>query len=335
MLSSMDAPARTPDHADAVDPAGRGATDTAPPGPLSAAPPLDPRRVLILRTVARAGSISAGARALGWTQPAVSQHLQALERAARTTLLLRHAGGVTLTEAGRAVVAHADAVAAHLDAAAQEVAELTALATGTVRLAAFPSALAILVPGALARLAQRTGVEVRLVEAEPPEATGLVRAGDVDLALTFGYAESARTPPDLRAVALGDDPVDVVLPAGHAAADDADLALADLAGEDWVAGCVRCREHLVASAAAAGFAPRIRHETDDYVVVQAIVAQGLAVSVLPRTALRVYRNPGVVTRTVPGLGVRTLHAVHRPGSDRVPAVAAVLTALREASGAPV
>lgn len=295
-------------------------------------PDLDPRRLLILRAVARAGSISAGARALGWTQPAVSQHMAALERAARTPLLLRHSGGVTLTEAGRAAVGHADALAAHLDAAAREVADLAAARAGTVRLAAFPSALATVVPAALARLARTSGVEVRLVEAEPPEATALVREGDVDVALTFGYPEApgAGTDPgpDLREVPLGTDPVELVLPADHPLAAAPGLGLADLARDDWVAGCVRCREHLVASAGGAGFAPRIRHETDDYVVVQALVAQGLAVSVLPRTALRAYRHPGVVTRAVPGLAGRTLHALHRPGVERVPAVAVLLAALR-------
>lgn len=291
-------------------------------------PALDPRRLLILRTVAQAGSMSAGARALGWTQPAVSQHLQALERSARTPLLLRHSGGVTLTEAGRAAVLHADAIAAHLDAAARELGELAALGAGSVRLAAFPSALAVLVPPALERLAATTGVEVRLVEAEPPEAVELVRSGDVDVALTFGYAEAPGVPSDLRGVELGVDPVDVVLPAAHPAAGEASLRLADLADDDWVAGCVRCREHLVAAAAAEGFAPRVRHETDDYVVVQQIVARGLAVAALPRTALAAYRHPGVETRAVAGLDGRSLHAVHRPGVERVPAVAALLGALR-------
>ncbi|MGC5165608.1 LysR family transcriptional regulator [Luteimicrobium sp. DT211] len=296
----------------------------APDGPS----PLDPRRLLILRAVAQAGSISAGARALGWTQPAVSQHLQALERSARTPLVLRHSGGVTLTEAGRAAVVHADAIAAHLDAAAREVGELAALGAGTVRLAAFPSALAVLVPPALERLATATGVEVRLVEAEPPEAVELVRAGEVDVALTFGYAESPGVPADLEGLALGVDPVDVVLPAAHPAADRSALRLVDLADDDWVAGCVRCREHLVASAAAAGFVPRVRHETDDYVVVQQLVARGLAVAALPRTALEAYRHPDVTTRAVEGLDGRSLHAVHRAGVERVPAVAALLGALR-------
>ncbi|GMA24038.1 LysR family transcriptional regulator [Luteimicrobium album] len=289
---------------------------------------LDPRRLLILRAVAQAGSMSAGARALGWTQPAVSQHLQALERSARTPLLLRHSGGVTLTEAGRAAIVHADAIAAHLDAASREVAELAALGAGTVRLAAFPSALAVLVPPALERLAATSGVEVRLVEAEPPEAVELVRSGDVDVALTFGYAESPGVPSDLRGVGLGTDPVDVVLPTTHPAADRGDLRLADLADDDWVAGCVRCREHLVACAATEGFTPRVRHETDDYVVVQQLVARGLAVAALPRTALAAYRHPDVATRTVEGLGARSLHAAHRAGVERVPAVSALLGALR-------
>ncbi|HEY0952622.1 LysR family transcriptional regulator, partial [Nocardioides sp.] len=72
---------------------------------------LDPRRVLIFRAVARAGSISAAARELGWTQPAVSQHLARLEREAGGPLLLRGASGVRLTEAGTALLRRADAVA--------------------------------------------------------------------------------------------------------------------------------------------------------------------------------------------------------------------------------
>ena len=85
---------------------------------------MDPRRLLIFREVARAGSISAAARALGWTQPAVSQHLRALERSCGCTLLLRGAGGVELTEPGRVLLMRADAVAAELHMAGEELADL-------------------------------------------------------------------------------------------------------------------------------------------------------------------------------------------------------------------
>src|SRR5215212_637093 len=93
---------------------------------------MDPRRLLIFRAVARAGSISAAARELGWTQPAVSQHVRALERAAGCALLLRGAGGVELTEPGRVLLARADAVAGQLHMAEEELADLTELRRGRV-----------------------------------------------------------------------------------------------------------------------------------------------------------------------------------------------------------
>ena len=105
---------------------------------------MDPKRLLIFRTVAREGSISAAARELGWTQPAVSQHLRALERSAGCALLLRGAGGVELTEPGRVLLARADALAVQLHMAEEELADLTALRRGRVRLAAYPSAAATL-----------------------------------------------------------------------------------------------------------------------------------------------------------------------------------------------
>lgn len=284
---------------------------------------MDPRRVLIFRTVVRAGSISGGARELGWTQPAVSQHLRTLERSVGTPLLVRGAGGVTPTQAGAALLAHADAMAAHLDAAAGEVADLASARSGTARLASFPSGSAVLVPRALAHLATAyPGVDVRLTEAEPPEAIDLVRAGEVDVALVFGYDEQ-RADDALVHVPLADDPVRLVQPAGSTAVKD----LAKLADRPWVAGCERCRRHLVACCEQAGFTPTIRHVTDDYVVVQSLVALGLAVSVLPETALTAFRHPAVVVGDVPGLGSRRIDVVHRRGMDRVPAVAALVAAL--------
>ena len=85
---------------------------------------MDPRRLLVFREVARAGSLTAAARALGWTQPAVSQHLAALERSVALPLVLRGPTGTTLTEAGEVLLRRADAVAAELHAAGEELAAL-------------------------------------------------------------------------------------------------------------------------------------------------------------------------------------------------------------------
>lgn len=289
---------------------------------------LDPRRVLIFRSVARAGSISAAARDLGWTQPAVSQHLARLERDVGAPLLLRGASGVRLTEAGTALLRRADVIAAELHAAGEELADLAQLRGGRVRLVAHPSAAATLVPSALGALARdRPGLEVRLEEAEPPEAIAAVLAGDADLALVFGYGGPPEGLGGLEWRPLLEEPVHLVLP--ERAPDVHDLA--ELAGAEWIGGCLRCRAHLVDCCAAAGFEPAVRYVTDDYVVVQNLVAAGLGVSVLPASALDAHRAPGVRTLPLPELGRRRVGLVFRPGADGVPATAAVAAALARAA----
>ncbi|CAB4704075.1 MAG: LysR family transcriptional regulator [Actinobacteria bacterium] len=289
---------------------------------------MDPRRLLIFREVARAGSISAAARALGWTQPAVSQHLRALERETGCALLLRGAGGVELTEPGRALLTRADAVAAHLHMAEQEMAALTTLQRGTVRLAAFPSAAATLVPRAVAGLRRRhPDLDVTLAEAEPPEAVALLEEGAVDLALVFGYDDEPVGPAGLVWLPLGEEPVHLVLPPDHRLAQRRAVAPADLAEEPWVVGCPRCREHAVLVCAGAGFEPQVRHVSDDYVVVQNLVAVGLGVALLPRSALEAYRHPQVVVRESAAWGTRTFGVLHREGAPAVPATAAALREL--------
>ncbi|CAI9412252.1 LysR family transcriptional regulator [Nocardioides sp. T2.26MG-1] len=290
--------------------------------------PLDPRRVLIFRAVARAGSISAAARDLGWTQPAVSQHLARLERDVGGALLLRGAAGVRLTEAGTALLRRADVVAAELHAAGEELADLAELRGGRVRLVAHPSAAATLVPSALGVLAlDRPGLEVRLEEAEPPEAMAAVLAGDADLALVFGYGGPPEGLGLLEWQPVLEESVHLVLPEQAPPV----AGLADLAGAEWIGGCVRCRAHLVDCCTAAGFAPAIRHVTDDYVVVQNLVAAGLGVSVLPASALAAHRASGVRTHELPELGRRRVGIVHRPGALAVPATAAVAAALAHAA----
>ncbi|GGF57810.1 LysR family transcriptional regulator [Marmoricola endophyticus] len=293
---------------------------------------LDPRRLLIFRRVAREGSITGAARALGWTQPAVSQHLAHLERDAGTRLLLRGPGGVRLTQAGSTLLARADAVAGELHAAREELASLTTLGTGRVRLRAFPSAAATLVSDAVAALGERhPAVEVALVAAEPPEATAAVRAGDADLAVVFGYDGPPPALGQLRWHELDREPVHLVVHPEHPSAGARRGDLARLADERWIAGCVRCREHLVDCCTAAGFAPLITHETDDYVVVQNLVARGLGVTALPASALTAYRHPGVVLVDAPALGSRHVGLVHRPGAETVPATAALIRELGRVS----
>src|SRR3954470_18700708 len=127
---------------------------------------LDVRRLQTLRAVAREGSLSAAARALGYTQPAVSHHIARLEEEVGTALLTRVGRGVELTDAGHALTEHADAVLARLGAAEEEVAAIAGLRAGRVRIAAFPSGSATLMAGALTRLrAAHPGLEGSVSEA--------------------------------------------------------------------------------------------------------------------------------------------------------------------------
>lgn len=289
---------------------------------------MDVRRLLIFREVARAGSITGAARELGWTQPAVSQHLRALERSVGVPLLLRGSGGVELTEPGRLLLDRADQVALQLHLADEELADVTALRRGRARLAAYPSAAATLVPRAVAGLQERhPDVDVELTEVEPPEALGLIESGDVDVALVFGYDGDPAADRGLVWRPIATEPVALVLGAGHPLADRKRLTLAQVKDEPWIVGCDRCRAHAVALCAAAGFAPSVRHVSDDYVVVQNLVAVGLGVTLLPHSALEAYRHPGVVAREHASFGTRTYGIVHRPGAERVPATAALIREL--------
>lgn len=301
----------------------------APPAGLDA---LDVGALRMVQAVAEHGTLTAAAASLGVSQPAVSQHLRRLERRLGTALLDRSGRSVRLTEAGRVLARHGATVTAALHAAASEVGALAGLRAGVVRLVAFPSACASLVPHALADLRRHhPGLSVTLVEAEPPESITLLTSGDADVVLTFAYEPDA--PRDDRLVhrRLLDDPTLVALPVDHPAATGP-LALADLAHETWIAGCPRCRGHLLTAGRAAGFEPRIAYATDDYPAVLGLVAAGLGVAVLPGlvrgTAAGV---PGVVLRPAAGTSHRHVHAVTTPDLLRVPAVAAVVDALARAA----
>jgi DNA-binding transcriptional LysR family regulator len=290
---------------------------------------LDPRRVLIFRTVVRNGTIGGGARELGWTQPAVSQHLAALEKEVGTQLLLRSSSGVTPTEAGQRLFTHAESIAASLHAAEEELVEITSLRRGRVRFATFPSAAAVLLPPALERMSlDAAKVDVSFAELEPPDAIDRLVANDLDLALVFRYAGTdVEAEGTLEWTPVMEDRVLAVLPQDHPRAQDPDLTFADLRKEEWIAGCERCRANLLDNARTAGFRPRIRHSTDDATVVQRLVQHGGGIALLPEIAIEAAPCTDVVVRSLPDLQERTIGLVHRPGAAAIPAVAALRDAL--------
>src|SRR3954449_1288348 len=310
---------------------------------------LDVRRMRVLREVARRGSFSAAAESLAYTQSAVSQQIAALEREAGTRLVERNARGVRLTDAGRALVEHTDVILARL---ADAEAELEAIAGlrggrlrlprvsraagrrgGPLRLAAFPSAGATIMPEAIARFrARHPAVELTLEPADPEPALVGLRAGDADLILDI--TGSFRPPRDdgIERVHLLDDPMYVALPQGHPLAHKRNLKLEELADESWILGTTgSCPDASIFlhSCQLAGFEPHVTFNSDDYFAIQGFVAAGVGASFIPDLALITVRDDIVVRSLGPRPPVRIIWAAALKDSYASPARQAMIHVLAE------
>ncbi|HEY1276262.1 MAG TPA: LysR family transcriptional regulator [Thermoleophilaceae bacterium] len=301
---------------------------------------LDVKQLRVLKEVAAQGSFSAAAEALNYTQPAISQQIAALERKAGAPLVDRTSRGVYLTEAGRALVEHADAVLTRLAAAEAELEAMAGVRGGQVRLASFPTAGASVMPPAVALFSVRhPGVELSLVEAEPEESSQMLKAGELELALVFEYRDFAQPEferlydgIELRQLLI--DPMYVALARDHPCARKQRLRLADLAGDTWIQNDCSgaCGRMHLSACQAAGFDPRIGFESDDYNVVQGLVAAGVGVSLLPALALTNLREDIVVRSLGRGAPARRIAAATVAGRYRSPATEAMLDILDEVAG---
>jgi DNA-binding transcriptional LysR family regulator len=287
---------------------------------------MDPRRLLTFREVAHRGSFSRAGEVLALTQPAVSQQVSALERQLGVRLLDRGPGGPTPTEAGALLLAHADAVADRLAQATSQVAELAATERETLRVGAFPSALASVVPTAIKRLRDaEPDIQVEAIEASGVELGAMVAAGTLHAAMCFqDAAQPPRRPEGTERHELGREAMLAVLTQDHPLAGRATLAIAELADETWTAPS---RDHLIYRACVeAGFEPRIVFVTRDVLAARGIVASGLAVTLMPE--LLAAGLPGVAMVPLDGpQPYRSLYAL-TPAAGVRPAALAFLEALQ-------
>jgi DNA-binding transcriptional LysR family regulator len=256
--------------------------------------PMDPRRLLTFREVARLGSFSRAGEALALTQPAVSQQISALERQLGVRLLERGPGGPTPTEAGALLLAHADAVADRLAQADRQVAELSAADRETLRIGSFPSALASVIPVAIARLRElRPEVQVEATEASGEELGEAVAAGTLHAAVCFQDAEAPpRRPEGTERHELGAERMHAVTAPDHPLAGRESITLRELEGETWTAPS---RDSLIyRSCVAAGFEPRIAFVTRDVLAARGIVRAGLGVTLMPELVSGLFDDIAVV-----------------------------------------
>src|SRR6476646_2643326 len=295
---------------------------------------LDVRRLRVLHAVSAYGSVTAAAASLGYSAPAVSQQLAALEREVGMRLTERAGRGVELTPAAHILVGHTDALLARLDAAEADLAALRDQVAGRVTLAAFPSAAAGLVPAAWAALAgSAPQVRLDLTEMEPEESLPAVLRGETDVAVAHEYDLLPRPLDSLfeRRDVLA-DPVSLAVPVGHPLAGQPAIALADLADQSFLAPreATSCGEMIRRACARAGFAPRVTARATDFGVLLALVAAGAGVTLVPALAAR-QLPPGVCLVPPADPVTRQVFTVSRRGGDRKPAVRVVLDALSAAA----
>ena len=290
---------------------------------------LDVKRMKVLREVAAESSFSAAAQKLGYTQSAVSQQIAALEREAGTMLIERNPRGIRLTDAGEALVRHADKILARLAEAEAELEAIAGLRGGRLRLGSFPTAGATLMPRAIAEFNKRhPAVELSLAEAEPDESLPRLKAGELDLILIDDSPLAEDEEVDF--VHLLDDPLHVALPADHPLASRRRLRFQDLAAEPWIQGTqvCACQRQLHVACASAGFEPRVAYESDDFGVVQGLVAAGVGVALIPGLALVSERSDVVIRSIGTKPPVRQIMAATLANDYRSPAVTEMLAMLK-------
>jgi len=290
---------------------------------------LDLRRMRALREVALRGSLSAAAEALDYTQPAISQQIAALEREVGTRLLERGTRPARLTDAGSALVAHTEAVLARLDDAEQELDEIKGLRAGRLRLASFSTALATLVPRALVVFTERhPDVRVSVIEDNLQGVIGRLGRWELDLGLIYEHEALPEPEVELERVHLFDEPFELLLPRRNRYAERRSLRLDQLSEETWIGGLGAYQRILFESCRAAGFEPRVAYHTDDYRAIQAFVAAGLGVAMLPRLALALMPT-GIARVALRQPPVRRVSAARLAKSFRSPAADTMVRVLAE------
>ena len=197
---------------------------------------MDPRRVLTFRAVAHERSFSGAARTLALSQPSVSNQVALLEREIGARLIRRDPGGLELTREGEILLEHADAIAERFALAAEQLAEAGSAIRTRLRIGAFPTAIAALLPAAVATL-RREQPDARVnVDEGGPELVARVRSGELHLALTFQDAARPRAEPaGVERHDLLREHFLVALGPQHPLADRAQVALADLSDDPWSA----------------------------------------------------------------------------------------------------
>jgi DNA-binding transcriptional LysR family regulator len=298
---------------------------------------IDVRRLRVLRELADHGTVAAAAAALHLTPSAVSQQLAALARESGVQLLEPDGRRLRLTDAAHLLLEHAHALFAQLEQAEADLARHSAGHRRTLRIGAFPTALSQLVAPVVAALRRADEpLDARAVETDEPGCFTELASGALDMVVSVQTSGAPQADdPRLHRTPLLADILDAVLPTDHRCAGAPTVALEELAGEPWVLALPgsSCDDITRVVCAAAGFAPRAVHRTNDWPATGALVAAGDAVALVPRLAQPLL-PAGTTVVPLAGAGpARHLFAATRRGAHTAPATARVVQHLVERASA--
>jgi DNA-binding transcriptional LysR family regulator len=224
-----------------------------------------------LIAIAETGSFTAAAHRIGITQSAMSQAIAGLEENLAVKLLVRQPDGVFLTAFGERALEHARRAMKHLNAIQTEAAIEAGRQAVSLRLAAFASVYATILP---------PDINLTLLESDDSEIENLLAAGHVDLGVVLNPA------PEDNALLLGQDEWMAIFPRSHYLARRKNVSLADLAGQPFVLATGGCQIHAQSLLADAGLTlSDIRIRVRDWSSAIALVGAGEGIALVPESAL--------------------------------------------------
>ncbi|WAC57413.1 LysR family transcriptional regulator [Gordonia sp. SL306] len=289
---------------------------------------MDVKRLRLLREFADRGAVGAVADAMHMTPSAVSQQLKVLAKESGVELLEQDGRRIRLTDAGRALVLRADEVIAAVERAQEEMAGYRS-GKSSVRLAMFPSGATLLLPAVLDR-ASGAGIDVHASELDVGYSDAAPSLADFDVVVTHRDERTASVrEPRVEVTELMREPVDVVVARESTLAHHDEVEVAELADHDWISveGGFPVDDVLLSISAVTGVAPRVTQRMLDFATIEAIVAAGHGIALIPRFAVR---HPGVKRLELKGVrAARVYEALTRP-SSRI-AVQAVVGHLSESA----
>lgn len=281
-------------------------------------------------------TMAAVAEALRVSPSAVSQQIAQLETEAGTQLIERRGRRVRLTQAGQRLVTHAERIIAALEDAKTDLAEMRQAVAGELRVAAFSSVAAALIPQVMKALERRhTQLSIVIDEMEPADSLAALRAWQTDVALIDDLTVPASVPePNIERIPILEDRLYAVLPNGHPLAARPKIAIADLRQERWAMDTAfnTYSDVIIRACQAAGFDPIVNGKCSGFEVVRRLIEQGCSVAILPGLRVRGRAGRFHVRKLTPEIR-RTIFVAFRRGERRNPALAAFLEQLEKSAKA--